>query len=164
MAATSTAMRLRSRALLAAVLAAALAGGIAASALATHHAGRYAGSTSQGKTMRFTISADGRYVENVRVDFSYPCRGETTRGGYFGDAGRYGFRARIRDHRTFARRRDEALFVVELRGRLAGRRASGTIRFTSTGGGSGDVPASDEPCDSGPIAWTAKLRPRRPVG
>lgn len=146
------------------VLAATVAGAIASSALAAHHPGRYAGSTSQGKTMRFTISSDGRFVENVTVDISYPCRGETSRFGYFGDAGRYGFRARIRDHRTFSRRRDEAVFVVDLRGRLVGRRARGTIRFSSTDAGSGDVPASDEPCDSGPIAWTAKLRPRRPVG
>lgn len=154
----------RSQATLAVVLATVVAAPIGASALAAHHPGRYAGRTSQDKIMRFTISSDGRFVENVRVDLSYPCRGETSRFGYFGDAGRYGFRARIRNHRTFTRRRDEGVYVVHLRGTLAGRDASGTIRFSSTGAGSGDVPASDEPCDSGPIAWTAKLRPRRPVG
>ena len=64
------------------------AGAIGASALAAHHPGPYTGRTSQDKTMRFTISSDGRFVENVRLDFSYPCRGETASGEYFGDAGR----------------------------------------------------------------------------
>lgn len=139
-------------------------GGLPSAALATHRPGRYEGTTDQGKTFRFTVSPDGKLVEGVTVAFSYPCRGDTSRGEWFGGAGRGNFRASIRAHRTFSRVRDEVIFTVRLHGTLRGRTARGTIRFTSIGPGSGDVPESSEPCDSGPIRWTAKLRPRRPAG
>ena len=58
-------MSFRRQATFAVVLAATVAGAIGASALAAHYPGPYAGRTSQDKTMRFTISSDGRFVENA---------------------------------------------------------------------------------------------------
>ena len=118
---------------------------------ATPERGRHEGRTDQNQFLKFKVAADRRHVAEFAVGaVSMNCSDGSQFGEPVPSTGRKR-RFKIDSKGRFTiERRD-----YRVRGRVSGRRATGTVRMASR------LPSSDGgtvACDSGTVKWSTRLR------
>ena len=149
------------RRLIVVMVCAAMVAGAAQAATADVAPGRYEGRTDQGQFLTFRVTDDRRYAIQVAVgsvvvfcpDESQPAVPirKTSRSRRFriDSKGRFTVRP--------ASRTPAGDYVV--RGRIKGRRATGTVRMKARVDANGEPSSTGETaCDSGTVPWSAKLK------
>jgi hypothetical protein len=107
-------------------------------ALPPPKAGHYSGTTSQGKSISFDVSADSKTLLNLKYDWSGVCSGSPVT-------------ATTTWTSPFALASDGSFSFSDTYDMVAGS-VSG---FGSATGTFRDLGSPDFPCDSGPVSWTA---------
>jgi hypothetical protein len=111
--------------------------------------GNYAGETSQGKGLRFTLGGNGSRLTGLRFRDQLRCQDRQGRFTMVAPPGRFPAisvrNGRFRE--TFRARAGGVRRVVKIAGRLAGGTFQGRLRDQAFGPGFR--------CDSGPMSWSA---------
>jgi hypothetical protein len=134
------------------VLCAAAIAGAAAADAATLVSGRQEGLTSQSQFMRFTITADRRYVVQLAIGAVVMNCPDGSQNGVPIEKTSRARRFKIDSKGRFtvkpAKKPRKADYV--LRGRIQGRRATGSVRMVDRDSGGAVT------CDSGTLSWSTK--------
>jgi hypothetical protein len=108
--------------------------GVASAGKAKFKTGTYSGTTSQNRLIMFQVTK--KKVKYISTGFTAPCGMNTETSGHSGKINKKG--------KFTAKTRVGGKVTHVFKGKLKGKKASGTFRFTYG------------PCDTGVIKWNAK--------